>query len=166
MPLEISDSEWGEHIAEAQSILTYALAGQIYQRVPYGSEAMDRGAAKGLTCHDCLVEPGQYHVPGCDAERCPRCGGQAIGCDCSRITVGNGRDGWVYDDPLPTTIVGGSSFVEIAYGFGVVMDSSGAPYEYTCRARHTDGRGIYGLGHTAKEARSDAEKKTAEWDKR
>lgn len=33
-------------------------------------------------CHDCNVKLGQYHHPGCDMERCPRCGGQLISCDC------------------------------------------------------------------------------------
>lgn len=34
------------------------------------------------TCGDCGVEPGQMHLDGCDVQRCPRCGHQAIGCDC------------------------------------------------------------------------------------
>ena len=34
-------------------------------------------------CHDCNAGPGKAHHPGCDWERCRRCGGQAIGCDCN-----------------------------------------------------------------------------------
>lgn len=43
--------------------------------VPYGPDAE-------RPCHDCLTPPGGYHQPGCDAERCPRCGGQLIACSC------------------------------------------------------------------------------------
>jgi hypothetical protein len=33
-------------------------------------------------CHDCLTPKGGFHHPGCDMERCPKCGGQLIGCGC------------------------------------------------------------------------------------
>lgn len=33
-------------------------------------------------CHDCGVKPGEQHVHGCDAELCPLCQCQLIGCGC------------------------------------------------------------------------------------
>lgn len=48
---------------------------KVRERIPY-TEGKDH-------CHDCNVRPGQFHHPGCDMERCPKCGGQAIGCDCT-----------------------------------------------------------------------------------
>lgn len=36
----------------------------------------------GTDCHDCGAPPAMFHHPGCDAERCPFCGGQLISCGC------------------------------------------------------------------------------------
>lgn len=33
-------------------------------------------------CHDCNIEHGGKHHPGCDVERCPKCEGQLISCNC------------------------------------------------------------------------------------
>ena len=33
-----------------------------------------------VDCGDCGVRPGENHLPGCDLETCPFCGGQLISC--------------------------------------------------------------------------------------
>ena len=33
-------------------------------------------------CGDCNAKHGELHHMGCDVERCPKCDGQLISCDC------------------------------------------------------------------------------------
>lgn len=72
---------WPERIQEAQAIPTLSIAGIGHPRIRYGDESDDWGADR-QPCNDCRVLKGQLHVPSCDVEQCPVCGGQAIGCDC------------------------------------------------------------------------------------
>ena len=48
-------------------------------KLPASTEHFDEPSGR---CHDCNIKHGNYHHPGCDVERCPRCGGQLISCSC------------------------------------------------------------------------------------
>jgi hypothetical protein len=73
---------WPEKIQQAQLLTTCFPDGKEMQRVRYGDEEDDWGA-DSKPCHDCGVIKGEFHVPECDVERCPACGGQIFGCDCN-----------------------------------------------------------------------------------
>jgi hypothetical protein len=52
---------------------SYRIGGRLYKRVPVLGVAV---------CYDCNARIGRLHHVGCDEERCPKCGLQAISCNC------------------------------------------------------------------------------------
>jgi hypothetical protein len=84
--------EYLEDYRHAQEEKTVKLLGKRYRRIRYGKEPIPKDAPDDFTalwqdvitrpCHDCFVIRGEIHLDGCDMERCPRCSGQFMCCDC------------------------------------------------------------------------------------
>lgn len=74
-------ASWPQRIQDAQEVKTCVIGGKEVPRVRYGEEPDDWGADR-KPCHDCCVIKGEFHVEGCDVERCAGCGGQRFNCSC------------------------------------------------------------------------------------
>ncbi len=71
---------WKQQIEEAQTLTKWFIGNKAFDRIRYGDE---EGYPSDLgICHDCGIVTGQYHVPSCNVEQCPKCHGQAISCPC------------------------------------------------------------------------------------
>lgn len=68
-------------IAESQLFPFFTVKGIEYKRIKYGEEPNNR--PKQECCPDCAVRKGLYHAFNCDWEQCPKCGGQALSCECN-----------------------------------------------------------------------------------
>ena len=80
----MTDTEWAKAIRAAQLVTTIIIDGKPYGRICFGNECPDLDIDEyPEKCHDCGVEVGQIHIVECDVERCPKCGGQLIFCECS-----------------------------------------------------------------------------------
>ena len=71
--------KWQRRLQEAQKVTQFIINGDEYNRIRYGFE---EDAMSHPKCDDCGAPRGMLHLLGCDIEACPRCGGQAISCDC------------------------------------------------------------------------------------
>jgi hypothetical protein len=76
------NEDFAKHIDELQKDANqFRIGGEIFQRIRYGQEKEDVEADR-QPCPDCGVSKTELHFFGCHAERCPRCGGHAVYCDC------------------------------------------------------------------------------------
>lgn len=79
---------WPDRLRAAQEVTAFEIGGRVYPRIPFGDEVDDWG---GEGCGDCGVVRGQFHIEGCDIERCPKCAGQLISCDCADSELPEGK---------------------------------------------------------------------------
>ena len=58
---------------------------KLYEPIKVGDEGDWYFGEPGATCGDCGEAYGKQHLPQCDVERCPLCGGQLLSCDCGPV---------------------------------------------------------------------------------
>ena len=78
------DDAWADILAHAQADRTSTICGHADMRIPNGSDDVGHASTRPA-CRDCGAARGELHVPTCCWEQCPRCGGQAVSCDCESV---------------------------------------------------------------------------------
>lgn len=76
--MQYADKENNDLVRSRTLILPRTRVGAVndfFTAEQYKEQGRDR-------CHDCGAKVGTYHHSSCDEERCPRCGGQLLCCDC------------------------------------------------------------------------------------
>lgn len=58
---------------------------RVYEPIKVGDYGDFYYGIKDAVCEDCGARYGEPHKPGCDYERCPRCGHQLVTCKCGEI---------------------------------------------------------------------------------
>lgn len=58
---------------------------KLYEPIKVGDYGDFYYGDKNAVCSDCGAKYGEPHKPGCDNERCPRCGKQLVTCKCGEI---------------------------------------------------------------------------------